>query len=129
MKYMYHINNNCNLSEINIFSTNSLLVITLFRILDTHGIYFLRQYVTTWRFKPIMKQFIGRSLVSISVAHWVKLPSTDPQVLSSITTGTFILMNSGKSLNVDFSPKIKFFSCHFPPKIRFFLVIFNSNTC
>lgn len=114
MKYMYHINNNCNLSEIHFVSTNSLLVITLFRILDTHGIYFLRQYVKTWRFlKPIMKQFIGRSLVSISVAHWVKLPSTDPQVLSSITTGTFILLNSGKSLNVDFSPKIRFFSCHF----------------
>lgn len=113
MKYMYHINNNCNLSEIHFVSMNSLLVITLFRILNTHGIYFLRQYVTTWRFKPIMKQFIGRSLVSISVAHWVKLPSTDPQVLSSITTGTFILLNSGKSLNVDFSPQIRFFSCHF----------------
>lgn len=116
MKYMYHINNNCNLSEIHFFSTNSLLVITLFRILDTHGIYFLRQYVTTWRFKPIMKQFIGRSLVFISVAHRVKLRYTDPQVLSSITTGTFILMNSGKSLNVDFYPKIKFFFLSFSPQ-------------
>lgn len=52
-------------------------------------------------------------LVFISLAQWVKLRSTDPQVQSSNTEGTYVLINSGKISKVDIIPKIETFLFHF----------------
>lgn len=56
-----------------------------------------------------------QSSVSISVAKWVKLRTTKPQVKSSNITGTFVFMKSNIFLKVDFPPQIEQF---FPPFSR-----------
>lgn len=58
-----------------------------------------------------------QSSVSISVAKWVKLRTTKPQVKSSNITGTFVFMKSNIFLKVDFPP----------PNRTIFSAIFKTN--
>lgn len=94
----------------NIWAYNGHNHLALFlRIIDTLGLLLFMTYVTTWRFQSIVKQFITLNFVVYLLVQWVLLWSTNPQIQSSNTAGTFIFVNSGTILKM-YPPPIFFLS-------------------
>lgn len=86
--------------------------------LTPHDFYSLWQCATTGRFQPIVKLLYHQIWIINSKAQWVKLRSTDLQVQSLNTAGTFVLLITIYQY---------FRSWFLTKKLNFFSLIFKSN--